>query len=297
MRTWLRWTGRLLAVVVGLLVIAVVSVYVIGRSKLQRTYALESPLTAIPADAASIERGRHVADIHGCSFCHGDDLGGKVFLDIPPGLIVASNLTSGKGGVGGRYSGVEWDRAVRFGVRHDRRGLLPFMPFALYGGLSDEDAAALAAYLEQLPPVDNELPPLEVRPIGYAMVAFTDSDRQRADPAAARTPRPAIEPNAVYGQYLAATICSECHGADLRGGKHPAPHAPPVPGLLHTAAWELPVFALAVRAGESPGGRVLSEWMPSRAYLHRLDDTEVAALHARVQELAANVVGGGGAQR
>jgi len=102
-----------------------------------------------------VVRGEHVANIHGCTHCLGEGLSGKVFLDIPPGRFVASNLTSGQGGVGNAYAGSDWDRAVRFGLRHDRRKLLPMMPSRIYAKLADSDAVALSAYLDQLPPVDT----------------------------------------------------------------------------------------------------------------------------------------------
>ncbi len=128
----------------------------------------------MPLDSAAVARGEHIALIHGCRDCHGKDLGGRVFLDIPPGRFVAPNLTGGRGGVGRSYRDHDWDRAIRQGVRQDSTSLLPIMPYQLFNRLSDEDAAALIAWLKRLPAVDNELPPMKIRIPGYAMVSLAD---------------------------------------------------------------------------------------------------------------------------
>jgi hypothetical protein len=99
-----------------------------------------------------------------CTDCHAEGMRGKVFLDIPLGLIVAPNLTKGRGGVGERYASVDdWDHAFRYGVRPDGSAITSIMPAWFFNRLSDEDAAPLAAYLAALPPVDNELPATKLR--------------------------------------------------------------------------------------------------------------------------------------
>lgn len=59
-------------------------------------------------------------------------------------------------------------------MRQDSTSLLPIMPYQLFNRLSDEDAAALIAWLKRLPAVDNELPPMKIRIPGYAMVSLAD---------------------------------------------------------------------------------------------------------------------------
>jgi mono/diheme cytochrome c family protein len=286
MRKWLKRIGVGLGVLVGLLVAAVGVMYAVGRSKLARTY--EAPPTAlarVAADPAAVERGRHVMQMHGCQECHGEDLSGKVFLDIPPGLIVAPNLTRGRGGVGSRYTDADWDRAVRHGLRPDGRTILPFMPYRLYNRLGDGDAAALIAYLKSLPPVDHEVPATRVRLPGYAMVTMMgDELRGGIDDAPPRKAPPPPAPTAAYGAYLASTACVECHGERLEGGRHPAPDAPPGPELSHAGAWPYADFARTVRTGVAPGGRRLSEWMPSR-YFREMSDVELGAIHAYLRTL------------
>ena len=289
MRKWLKRIGVGLGVLLGLLVVAAGVMYAVGRSKLARTYdAPPTALARVAVDPAAVERGRHVMQMHGCQECHGQALSGKVFLDIPPGMIVAPNLTRGRGGVGSRYTDADWDRAVRHGLRPDGRTLLPFMPYRLYNRLGDGDAAALIAYLKSLPPVDNEVPATRVRLPGYAMLTMMGDDELRGgiDGAPPRKAPPPPGPTAAYGAYLASTVCVECHGERLEGGQHPAPEAPPGPELSHAGAWPLADFARTVRTGVAPGGRRLSEWMPSR-YFREMSDVELGAIHAYLKTLHA----------
>ncbi|MET0396280.1 MAG: c-type cytochrome [Longimicrobiaceae bacterium] len=289
MRKWLKRIGIGLGGLVALLALAAGVMYAMGKSRLGRTYqAPAATLASVATDPAAVERGRHVMQVHGCQECHGPDLSGKVFLDIPPGLIVAPNLTRGRGGVGARYTDADWDRAIRHGLRRDGRSLLPFMPFRLYNRLGDQDAAALIAYLKTLPPVDHEVPATEVRLPGYAMVTMMGEEGMRGgiDGAPPRKAPPPPGPTAAYGAYLASTVCVECHGERLEGGKHPAPEAPPGPELSHAGGWPFADFARTVRTGVAPGGRRLSEWMPSR-FFREMSDTELQAIHAYLRTLPA----------
>jgi cytochrome c553 len=280
----LRWLGIALAAVVGLALVAGLGLGLVGWRRGARAYAAPRAVDASAVAAASVARGEHVVRTHGCQDCHGERLEGKVFLDIPPALAVASNLTRGRGGVGARYGDADWDRAIRSGVRPGGRMILPFMPYRLYGHLNDADAAALAAYLKQLPPVDNELPASKVRVPGYLMLgAMGGADL----PGGAPAPRPGPadpEPTAAYGEYFASTVCIECHGERLRGGKHPSGDGPPCPELSHAGLWSEADFARAMREGVVPGGRKLTEFMPTK-YFAPLTDTEVRALHAYLKTL------------
>jgi cytochrome c553 len=256
------------------------------------TYETKTPMPALPMAQASAAHGERLSYIEGCQDCHGPGLGGKLFLDIPPGRIIAPNLTSGRGGVAASYAtDTDWDRAIRYGLRPDGKMLLPFMPYQLYHHLSDADAASLIAYIRSVPPRDSDLPATELRLPGYIMVGMPQSSPGRILERLAeeRPPAPAPGVTPEYGRYLASVTCVECHGPELRGGEHPAPEAPPAPGLMHAAQWSLAEFTQALRTGVVPGGRQLSEFMPAKdAFSHYTDD-EIAALHAYVKSLAAAV--------
>src|SRR5215207_509238 len=223
-RKILKWIGIVLGGLVGLLVLAFISLYLIGTvkwNKLHGKYEVPVETISIPTDQASITRGEHIATIRICKECHTENWSGQ--SDSVPGLITLSipNLTPGAGGVGATNTDEDWVRAIRHGVGHDGRGLV-LMPSRIWYYLSDEDLGALIAYLKSLPPVDKEMPPTDLGPLGRVMltlgqlppeivpnVTTIDHDGQR--PVA---PQPGVTVN--YGKYLANT-CTLCHGEKLNG--------------------------------------------------------------------------------
>lgn len=286
MRKVLKWTGIVLGSIVGLILVAVLVLFLRGNSRLNGTYKAPDTLASGFGDSASLARGEHIMRIHSCQVCHGERLEGTVFLDIPPAVAVASNLTPGRGGVGAAYSGADWDRAVRYGIRPNGKMMLPFMPYPLFNRMNDVDAGHLAAYLESLQPVDNELPPSKAKFLGKMMLGV-----QNVLPRKRPNPIPVIAPAATpdYGGYIASTTCVECHGDQLQGGKHPDPSAPAAPALKRTGDWTSEQFALALRTGRTPE-RQLSDAMPWRYYAH-MTDTEIAALQAYIKTVTVPAPG------
>lgn len=283
MRKVLKWVGIVLGSVVGLVVVAALVLYALGTSRLNGTYKAPDTLVSGFGDTASLARGEHIMRIHSCQVCHGERLEGQVFLDIPPALAVASNLTPGRGGVGATYSGEDWDRAIRYGIRPNGKMILPFMPYNLFNKLNDVDAGHLAAYLESLEPIDNVLPQSKAKFIGKMMLGFQQVlSRKRADSIPVLAPAPTAE----YGAYIASTTCVECHGPQLQGGKHPDPSAPAAPALHRTGGWTSEQFALALRTGRTPERQIGDEFMPWRQYAH-LTDVELAALQAYMKTIPA----------
>jgi mono/diheme cytochrome c family protein len=279
----LKWIGLSLGGLIAVLVVVGLSYSILGWTRLHGTVVPPPGLRAVPTDSTTLARGQHLLRIYGCQDCHGADLSGRVFPDIPPGQFVAPNLTRGRGGIGATFQAADWDRAIRFGVRPDHTSLVPVMPYRLFNHLSDADATALIAYLERVPPVDHLLPPTTIHLLGYFVAGFADRKRffgDRSRPAASAPARG----TAAYGAYIASTICADCHGAELQGGKHPEPDAPPAPSLLPAAYWPEPTFAATVRTGIAPGNRKLNEWMPARR-LQYLTDDELEAVYAYLQTL------------
>ncbi|HEX8386353.1 MAG TPA: c-type cytochrome, partial [Rubricoccaceae bacterium] len=228
---------------------------------------------------ASVARGAHLAAINGCRDCHGADLGGQVFVDAPPFRATASNLTRGEGGVGGRYTDADWDRAVRHGVKPDGRAVL-VMPSAGFHNLADADAADLIAYIKSLDPVDRALPPSEVRPLGRVLAAGPLDVSFEVNEAPARASAPPAGPTAAYGAYLASITCAYCHGSDLRGAQPPNPDSPPAPDLAAAGAWTYPQFVRALRTGVRPAGATLDPHIMPWTLTAAMTDDELAALYA-----------------
>ncbi len=284
MKKILKWTGIVLGSVLVLVLIAGVTLYTMGSGTLDTTYAVTPKLTSVPSDSASVARGEHLAKIHACMDCHGENLEGRVFLDIPPFMAVSTNLTPGKGGIGQTYSDADWDRAIRHGVKPDGKSVL-VMPSVDYHDMSDDDTAALIAYLKSVPPVDNELPATEYRPPIMLMAgagAYNPGDY--VNTAAARASAPTSGPTAEYGAYLASITCQSCHGEDLHGGESPNPDLPG-PDLAAAGSWSFEDFAKTMRTGVNPDGRQLpAEFMPWTAFQHMTAD-EMTALHEHLKTL------------
>lgn len=292
MRRTLRLLGIGLGVLVLIFILGNVVLGLIGRSRLNARYEVAAVLPPEIVRNASVAMGEKLAITRGCTDCHADGTAGKVFLDIPPGVIVAPNLTKGRGGVGARYATADdWNRAIRFGVRPDGTMIMTFMPWWFFNRLSDADVAAVAAYLASAPPVDNELPPTRLRHPGYVMLGLP-SGNPTARRAALIGPRsdPPPGPTAAYGRYIASTACVGCHGEDMLGGHHHDPNGPAAPGLSHVGAWTTPEFITGLRTGAIPG-RQLTDWMPWKKFA-LFSNEELTALHAYLTTIKPPTTGG-----
>lgn len=130
-------------------------------------WAIAAPATA---DDARVARGKYLVSIAGCSDCHTPGgmlgtpdmkryLGGSdVGFSIPgQGVFVGQNLTPDPDTGLGKWTGDQIVTAIRKGKRPDGTELSGVMPSASFAHLTDEDADAIAAFLESLPPVSNKV--------------------------------------------------------------------------------------------------------------------------------------------
>ncbi len=292
----LKWVGIVLGGIIGVIVVAVVVLIFIGGSRVNRTYDIQPGSVAIPTDAAAIERGQHLAEaITGCTSCHGDNLGGDSFFD-EPGIAIfdASNLTPGRGGIGGTYSDTDWVRAVRHGVDPDGKGLL-IMPADVFNNLSGEDLGAIIAYVKSVPPVDNEAPEPEFGLMGRVLIgigAFGELvPAQLVDHTALLPAAPAAGVTAQYGGYLVSIgHCFTCHGEDLSGGQPGDPESPLVPNITpggHPGEWSEGEFMNTIRTGVTPDDHELDgEFMPWEKYAKMTDD-ELGAIWRYLESVPA----------
>lgn len=279
----LRFLGILLAVLIGLLIVAAFFIYFRSESVLHQTYTTPdfTPVT-VPTDAASIERGNHLVNhISVCVDCHGTDLGGRIVVDDPAlGIVVAPNLTTGQNGRGAELTDTDIMRVLRYAVKRDGTSV-KVMPADDYTHLSDADLGAIIAYLRSLPPVDSDLPAIAFRPLGRILLALNQLDIiivNRIDFTAAGSPPMTEEVSAEYGHYLANIAgCTGCHGPGLSGG--PIPGAPPDwPQAMNLTPagkvgnWTEMDFINTIRTGVDPDGHVLLLEMPWQSYLHMTDD-------------------------
>ena len=247
------------------------------RSPRNRTYRPPDDAIAVPSDAGSIARGKHLVDaVAVCTICHGDNLGGKLaFEDAFLGRGYTANLTSGRGGVGRTYSNADWVRSIRYGVRPDGRGII-FMPSDYFNRISDTDLGAIIAYLRSLPPVDNERTAVEINlPARLLIDLGVFGDVVRAARIDFRAPRLAPPPDP--GAYLVTLGgCTFCHGLHLTGGQGPEPGAPGGPDLTASgplSRWSFADFVSTMRNGVNPDGHLIEpKYMPWLGYRNMTDD-------------------------
>lgn len=285
MKRVLRWTARFLAVLIVLVGATAAYVYSSSNSKANRQYTVALQAVSIPDDSASVTHGQHLTTaVSKCVECHGDNLGGKVFIDDPGlGLVVAPNITHGEGGLLDSYSDEELVRVIRHGIKRDGRSTL-IMPVEDYQYLTDEDVAAIVAYLHAAEPVDNSPGVSILRPVGRVLAAFDIAPLYTAatvdtslHPPASILPDTSLE----YGRYLANIGgCTGCHGPNLSGGPIPGmpPSAPPAANLTPTALSELTDADIEkmLRMGRKPDGTEIRPEMPWR-YTAELTPLEMRA--------------------
>ena len=270
-RKLLRYLAYTLGALAALLILAIGVVYAMSERILARTYDAPAERVAVPTDSASIAEGERLARIRGCPGCHGDRLQGNVFFDEPGvARLTAGNLTR----AARRYSDAEFARIIRHGVRPDGSSVFG-MPSPTYLHLSDADLGRIIAWVRSMPEVEGPDSRLEARMMGriglvtglYKPIAVeADSARVIAAQAPGDSSR---------GRYLALSVCSECHGQDLKGSEMGAP------GLAVVQGYSLEAFERLLRTGIALDGTekgLMSEVAKGR-FVH-LDSVEIRALHA-----------------
>lgn len=227
-------------------VFVIFALYVASRQNLR--FDVAPPAIAATTDSNTVARGRYlVHHLANCAQCHADPakrealeageevpLTGGFAFKIPPGTFYTRNLTPDSATGIGAFTDGQVARALRYGVGHDGRALLPFMEMQ---GLSDEDIVAVLSYLRSQPPVRNAVPDHEVNLVGMVVKAT-----MLANPVGPASPPPATSPRGATveaGRYLVESVanCWSCHterdyntgqmvGAHLAGGRMPDDYNP-----------------------------------------------------------------------
>lgn len=104
---------------------------------------------AAPPPGPTAEYGQYLAQA--CTGCHGADFAGQHVPGTPPHFPDARNLTPH---AIGSWSDADFERALRHGTRPDGSKLSEFMPWKAYASFSDEEVAAIHAYLKTVPAKD-----------------------------------------------------------------------------------------------------------------------------------------------
>lgn len=235
--------------------------------------------------AEKITHGRRLANVLGCTGCHGADLhGSNVSADDPGfGDMNAPNLTL----LIPTYSDAEFTRVIREGVPKDGR-VMWFMPSQNLQFLSDGDLAAVLAYLRSVPAGGKPMPPLRRGP-GFEK-AVQKGDMVPATQLVARFRAEApvdLGPAHAQGRKIARAVCSECHDSQLQG------HAGFSPNLIVASGYTDADFDRLLATGKGVGDRDLGLMsLIAKTHLSYLTPAERKAvlgyLHARADAAPAS---------
>jgi mono/diheme cytochrome c family protein len=183
-----------------------------------------APTETVEATPELIARGQYLADhVMVCVDCHsprvkdrftmppakgleyagGDCFGKELGL---PGKMCFPNITQDEQYGIGKWTDGEIMRAIREGVDHQGRALMPGMPYPSYRHMADEDLYAIVAYLRTVPPVNKQAPDHE---FGFFIRrAFNFFPEPLKGP----VPPPERTDSVKYGEYLVKMAgCNDCH--------------------------------------------------------------------------------------
>ena len=292
MKKFLKWTG---IVLLSLVLIVLISAWALAKkfnSKFEKVYSQTPAPVAIPADSASIERGKLLAV--GCQGCHDKDLAGKVFFDDPNiGVLPSSNLTRAAGSETEGYTDEDFVRALRHALNKKGNPLM-VMPSESIGELSDQDLGCLIAYLKSLPPVDRKFDKRGFTFLSQVMagagmfgnlfpydIIAHDKRKNMTAPPISNSPE--------YGEYMVrAHGCNSCHKANFGGGKSPDPVSPPVPNISksgNAGTWTKEQFISFFRTGKTPDGRLPNPTFMPWEGLGALPEVEIESVYNYIQSL------------
>jgi len=181
---------------------------------------------------ARMERGRYLVEgLAACFWCHsehdpqtrmplanrlGAGRNGPDFRRLTPALVTP-NITPDLETGAGTWTDDMLARAIREGVGHDGRPLIPLMPYDGFRNMSDEDLASVVAYLRSIPPVRNPLPRMKVR-FPFILVA-----RGIPRPLTTAVVQPDMSDPVKRGDYITKIAeCFSCHECEDRNQRsHP----------------------------------------------------------------------------
>ncbi len=264
-----RGITRILLVLVVAAWGAAALIYVSSKRMIDRHHVPEARNVPTASNGRHAE-GERLARVFGCLDCHGDRLqGGLVFEHALDGQLVAPNLTRSAA----RLTIPEIEAIVRQGIHTNGTSVFG-MPASSFAVMTDEDLGAVLAYVRSQP---QQVENWGEQDFGlysrYRMVrGFLPAE---ADITVYRPWRSfLLKDERRWGEYLALTACSQCHGLDLEGKPGAAP------SLDRVYDYDRFEFVTLMREGLAPGGGelgVMTETALKR--FQHLDEDEVQALY------------------
>jgi cytochrome c553 len=278
----LKWLGIGLGALVILALGAVAVIYLVSERIVRKTYDVPLSSIALPTDSLALAVGQRLAITRGCfNGCHGERLDGGVLIDEPLlARLVAPNLTQ----VVAQYTDAELERVIRHGIRRNGKSTLG-MPSSMFYHLSDRDLGAIIAFLRSAPVTEGPSTEISLGPLarfGLVMGKYNPQARMIDHDA----PRLAVRDSSdhlTFGKYLALTLCTECHGLDLRGNPDGSS-----PNLVVAATYSEEGFTRLMRTGKASGDRELRLMSDvARGRFSHLTDGEIRALYRYLSTLGS----------
>ena len=226
-------------------------------------------LAADEQDFSLVKKGEYLTIAADCAACHTAPGSGKPFaggraIETPFGNVVAANITPDRETGIGDWTGEDFRAALKTGIGKGGTLLYPAMPYVYYSKMTDEDVAAIWAYLSTLQPIrndviSNQLPfPYNIRQVMWLWnLLYRPTPGLHADPG-----KPA-EWN--RGAYLVEgpMHCGACHtpknflggdaDASLQGYSIQGWHAPNITNdkLLGVGSWSVEDIAQYLKTGHN----------------------------------------------
>ncbi|HUG03784.1 MAG TPA: c-type cytochrome [Steroidobacteraceae bacterium] len=265
---------RALAILAGVAVLAIGTVYGISEWKMRRTH--DAPLLPLRAQfEPDPVAGEHMARVVGCwAGCHGNE--GEGGTDQIEGIHTNAAPTLSQ--VVPLYTDQELARLIRYGVKRDGRSAVGMYAGVLWP-LGDQDLVNIIAHLRlqpSLPPV----PRAHQMTFRGRVALVTGKWKVSAEQVDRSAPRWGELPrnNAFErGRYLAGIVCSECHGVDFNGSLLEGG-----PSLAIIAAYQPEQFHRLMRTGKPIDERDMPKmnWLPDVGFT----DAEIGYLYHFLRE-------------
>lgn len=270
---------KIVLILVTVIVLVLAIIYSWSTIILNKTYSIPLTEVYVPHDSASIAEGARLTLIEHCGDCHGEHLTGLIFEDAKPlATLVAPNLTR----VIPTYSNSEIKRLLRYGVKKNGRSVY-IMPAFMYHELKEESVGKIIAYLRTLKPEPGapDLPAKSSYKFLGRLLLVLGKVGPIADMIPPNTEGKYIHHDTTavsYGQYLAMSTCTSCHGPELKGEEGFTPD------LVIAAAYKKEDFFKLIRTGVALGNRKL-DLMSSITtnYLSHLNDKEINSIYVYLQ--------------
>jgi mono/diheme cytochrome c family protein len=247
-----------------------------------------------------VARGAELAAVGDCEVCHsasgGQPYAGGRGVPTPFGTVYATNITPDLETGIGTWSEAAFRRAMRAGIDRDGRHLYPVLPYPHFTRATDDDIAAMYAFLMTRQPIRQAAPPNRLPfPLNYRVLLAGWNLLYLAP--GPLDPDPAHDADWNRGAYLVQAIghCGACHsprnalGAEtsshaLAGGQAEGWYAPPLQG--DARPWTADAMAAYLRTGyQAQHGAAAGPMTAVTDALAGVPDQDVRAMAVYVSSL------------